>query len=306
MKISIIGSGAMGCLFGALLFDKNDVTIIGRNKATVDCINNNGIEITERDNSVKKFYPKAVLNGLKSDSSDLVIIMVKTYDTFSALENNRKLINNSKFILTLQNGLGNEDLLFKFAKKEKILIGTTEHNSSVNDNAKIYHGGNGSTVIGGLSENSEILNQIVSTFSDCGIITEISDNVQKVIWKKLFLNIGVNALTAVLDIPTGFLIKGNNITEIYCGLIKEAIEIAKIYNLEFDYSDILNSIINLAIRQPDAHTSMYIDIKNKRKTEIDSINGAIVRIAEKNNINVPYNKMITNMIHTLELKGMDI
>ena len=117
MRISVIGSGAMGCLFGSLLSVKNDVVIIGRNKNTVDFINNHGITI----NSSEKFYPKAALNGSFYEKSDLAVIMVKAYDTAKALENNKKLIENSQYILTLQNGLEMLKIFLNLLKEIKFL-----------------------------------------------------------------------------------------------------------------------------------------------------------------------------------------
>lgn len=297
MKISVIGSGAMGCLFGSLLSVKNDVVIIGRNKNTVDFINNHGITI----NSSEKFYPKAALNGSYYEKSDLAVIMVKSYDTVKALENNKKLIENSQYILTLQNGLGNSENILEFAERDKIFIGTTEHNSSVEKTGYICHGGNGATIIGGLSGSAE---KIADVFSECGISAKASNDVFRVIWKKLLLNAAVNAVTAVLGIPTGFIVKNNNVLEICQNLVSESVKTAESCNLSFSSDEIMQSVRNLSLRQPHAFTSMYSDITNNRKTEIDSINGAIVSIAEKNNISVPFNRMITDMIHALEMKGI--
>lgn len=297
MKISVIGSGAMGCLFGSLLSVRNNVVILGRNNDTVSFINNNGITV----NSSEKFYPKAALNGTYYEKSDLTIIMVKSYDTVQALAENKKLIENSQSVLTLQNGLGNAEHILRFADRNKIFIGTTEHNSSIEKTGYICHGGNGSTFIGGLSGSAE---KIADAFSECGITAFASDDVYRLIWKKLLLNAAVNAVTAVLSIPTGFIAKNNSVLEICQNLVSEAVKTAETCNLSFSSEEIMQSVKNLSVRQPDAFTSMYSDIRNNRKTEIDSINGAIAAIAEKNGIDVPFNRMITDMIHALEMKGI--
>lgn len=305
MKIAVIGTGAMGCLFGGILSYNNDVTLIGRNADSVDMINRCGIVITEKDESVNVCYPKAVVCCEdNTERFDIAIICVKSYDTLSALNSNRGIIKNCGYILTLQNGLGNDEVILEFADKSRILIGTTEHNCSVVNKNEVYHGGGGMTVIGGLTENSVILEEISGNFSACGLDVSVSHDVLKNVWKKLMLNISVNAVTAVLKIPTGFISNSENVLNICRNLAAEAAETANsVYGMDFNVEEIMESVINLSVRQPHAHTSMYNDIKYGRLTEIDSINGAVVKIAERNGLSVPYNNMITEMIHTLEAKG---
>ncbi len=294
MKIAVIGSGAMGCFFGSLLSVQNDISIFGRNKNTIDFINSNGISVNE-----KIFFPKAFMNDCSYEKYDLALILVKAYDTVKAIENNINIIENSSYILTLQNGLGNDTILKKYKSEKYILMRTTENNSSVSDIGKIYSGGNGITVIGSLDGNSDFLKKIVDNFNLCEIETIISENTQEIIWKKLSLNIAVNALTAVFNIPTGKITE-KSVMEICSKLIEETVNVAEKSGIILDYNEILDRVLSLAKRQPNAFTSMYKDIQNKRKTEIDFLNGAIVKLGDKYNIDVTFNRMITEKIHSLE------
>ncbi len=298
MKIAVIGSGAMGCLFSSLLSVKNEVSVFSRNEYAVKKINSDGIKITEKDNTSKIFRPKAFLSGESQSKFDLVIILVKTYDTVSAIEMNRSIIDNAGYVLTLQNGLGNEDVIKNY-KSENIIIGTTEHNSSLNSCADITHGGNGITVLGGISE---FICKLSENFNSCGIDTIVKENMKETVWKKLALNIAVNALTAIYSIPTGRIIE-DEFLKICKELISETVKVAEKEKVILNSEEIFNSVIGLAERQPLAFTSMYKDIKNNRKTEIDCINGAVVKIAEKYNLDCKYNKIMTEKIHILESKG---
>ncbi len=294
MKIAVIGSGAMGCFFGSLLSLKNNVSIFGRNKKIVDFINSNGISVNE-----KIFFPNAFMNGCSDEKYDLALILVKAYDTQKAIEDNINIIKNSSYILTLQNGLGNDTILKNYKSEEYIMLGTTENNSSVIDTGKIYSGGNGITVIGNLNGNSNFLNKTADNFNMCGVETIISENTQKIIWEKLSLNIAVNALTAVFKIPTGKITE-KSVMEICSKLIEETVNVAEKTGINLDYNEILQRVISLAKRQPNAFTSMYKDIQNNRKTEIDFLNGAIVKLGDKHNTDVTFNRMITEKIHSLE------
>jgi 2-dehydropantoate 2-reductase len=101
MKIAVIGSGAMGCLYSGLLSAENEVTVICSNESTAEFINKNGISITESDNSVVKSYPCAVISGEYNQKSELVIIFVKAYDTKSAIEDFRTVSETIKLFLNI-------------------------------------------------------------------------------------------------------------------------------------------------------------------------------------------------------------
>jgi 2-dehydropantoate 2-reductase len=116
------------------------------------------------------------------------------------------------------------------------------------------------------------------------------------------LNASVNAITAIYKIPTGRITE-EKIMKICRNIITESIDIAESEGIIFSFDETMQNICSLAERQKNAYTSMYNDIKNGRKTEIDFINGAIAEIACKNNINARYNNMITEQIHQLEMKG---
>lgn len=300
MKITVIGSGAMGCLYSSWLTAENDVTLICHKKETADFINKNGITVNNSD----KFYPEAIVSGSHSDKkSDLTIIFVKAYDTKSAIRENPDIIKNSTYIMTLQNGIGNYEIISEYIPESKILIGTSQHNSTLQSTGNIIHGGNGITSIGGISTDKLVLENIKQNFIKCGFDTAVSDNIWEIIWHKLIINAAVNAVTAIYCIPTGRLTEKPfmNICE---KIAQESVKTARLCGLKFSYNSIMNDIYSLAERQKNAFTSMYNDIKNGRKTEIDSINGAIFKIAEKNNFHAEFNKYVTDKIHLLETRGI--
>lgn len=298
MKIAVIGMGAMGCLFSSLLSRFNHVCVFSRNLSLVNHVNRNGIKIIEKNNSISHFFPEAVMNGMSDEKFDLCILMVKSYDTYNALEENRKIIDNSFMLMSLQNGLGNDEILRQFKDENNIIIGTTQHNSSVRNHAEIYHGGDGMTVIGGYSEQNDLLNKVAENFLSCGIDTSLNNDIRYVIWKKLSLNVAVNALTAVFRIPTGRILEPN-FRKIWEKLLLETVNVAESYDIHLDYNEIADDIVNLAKRQPDACTSMCKDIENNRKTEIDSINGMIVKLGKSKNIDITQNQRIVQEIYNM-------
>ena len=129
MRITVLGAGAMGSLFGGYLSKENDVTLVDLSPSVVASINKDGVRIKEKDGSMTVGRPKAVNDSSSLPEQDLVIVFVKSMYTLSALETNKHLIGKNTYLMTLQNGAGHESKLLKFADRLHVIIGSTQHNS---------------------------------------------------------------------------------------------------------------------------------------------------------------------------------
>jgi len=303
LKIAILGSGAMGSLFGAYLSQQNEVWLIDIDKKKVDKINTEGITIIENEGR-KVFRPKAVCNSAGLGEMDLIIVFVKSMYTTEALEQNRHLIGKKTCLVTLQNGAGHESKLLKFADEMNILIGTTQHNSSVTAEGYILHGGGGKTTLGVICGNSSRIRNIALNFTGCGIQTEVSDDVKKQIWTKLFLNTAASSLTAILQVPLGFILENPHASFLMESLAREAVKAA---NTEcsncFNENDVIDDIKTVLSNAKGGYTSIYSDIKNGKYTEVDTISGYVLKVAESNGIPAPFHQFVVSMIHALEDKS---
>lgn len=302
MKIAVIGAGAMGGLYGAYLSRKNDVYMIDVNEKTVNSINNNGILIYEKEHDkTEVFKVPAFTDSSSLDTMDLVILFVKNLYTLSALKNNLNLFNDSTLAISLQNGTGNDGDLEKFIKKENILIGTTEHSCSILDNNKISHNQNGFTNIGMISHNDTILKNIQKSFEACNLKTVVYENIQEIIWNKLFINMALNATTAILNCKIGYLGENKHASELVRNILSEAVDVAIVDGTHFDKNEVITRVekyINEDLK--NAITSMNQDVLNKRLTEIDHINGAVSTLGKAYKIPTPYNDCIIHIIHSIE------
>ena len=186
LRIAIIGSGAMGMLFGGYLSKENKVVLIDIDKSKVEKINQDGIRINEPDGNIIAACPEAAISGARLGHMDLVILFVKAMNSRLALERNRQLIGPDTYVLSLQNGAGHDAVIKDFVAEDKIVIGTTQHNSSIIEPGVIRHGGGGKTFIGLMHGDGTELKSIVETFNRCGFETEISGKIQRKIWEKLF------------------------------------------------------------------------------------------------------------------------
>jgi 2-dehydropantoate 2-reductase len=302
MKIAVLGAGAMGSLYGAYLSSSNEVYMIDVNSNVVEAINQNGLIIYEKEQKKDvNFQVKAVTNSEALGIMDLIIVFVKNIYTISAMEKNQKLIGENTLVLTLQNGAGNDRNLQKFVKKENILIGTTEHNCSALEPGRISHNASGITNIGMVIYNSDILQETSQVFKASGIQTQIYENIQEVIWKKLFINMALNSVTAILQCKVGYLHENPDAGHIVRNILSEAVAVAFADGTYFDTEEVIQKVEKHI--QEDFYeviTSMSQDVLNKRITEIDHINGAVVRAAKEYGIKVPYNEFIVHLLHAIE------
>ena len=300
MKIAVLGAGAMGSIYGGHLSLYNDVYMIDKKQEIVEKINADGLKLFENDKDVV-YRPEAMSDSKNLEEVDLVILFVKSLFSKAALQENSHIIGQHTYLMTLQNGAGHEDILSEFVPKERIIIGTTEDNGAVLDNAYVRRGGKGKTNIGMLVPDKEgMLQKVKESFDLCGFDTHIYDNIQQLIWDKLFTNVSLSALTGVLQVPIGFIASDEYAWNMTVTLIKEALQVAKALGLTFDENEVIEKVRATSINSPDGKTSIYADLKAGRRTEVNTISGAVVRAGEKTGVDVPTHRMIVNMVHAME------
>ncbi len=292
----------MGSLFSGYLSKSNDVTVIDVNPVMVEAVNTNGVRIREKDGNVGVFHPNAVTGPAGMEVQDLIVVFVKSMFTISALENNRAIIGPDTFLMTLQNGAGHESKLLKFADRNHVIIGSTQHNSSVIEPGFVNHGGSGVSSIGCIGGNSPAVEEIARVFTLCGIECHTEQNVQKQVWKKMFTNTAASALTGLFQVPLGFIHTDPNANWLMKQLCGEAVEVANSLGLDFDLEEVTADVEKVCINAPQGLTSIYADIRDGRRTEVDTISGSVVEAARSQGIRVPYHEMLVKCIHALENK----
>lgn len=303
MKIAVLGAGAMGSIYGGHLSLHNEVYMIDKKADIVEKINADGLKLFENDTDVT-YRPKALLSSEGLGEADLVILFVKSLFSEAALEENSHIIGKNTYVMTLQNGAGHEDILAKFVPMERIIIGTTGDNGAILDNAYVRRGGMGKTNIGMLVNDTEgMLGKVKESFDACGFDTHIYGNIQQLIWDKLFTNVSLSALTGVLQVPMGYIAADSYAWEMAVTLIKEAVAVAEAMGLDFDEERIIERVRQTSEGSPEGRTSIYTDLSLGRKTEVNTISGAVVRAGEKMGIPVPSHRMIVNMVHAMEDKS---
>ncbi|SFR06382.1 ketopantoate reductase family protein [Desulfoscipio geothermicus] len=301
MKIAVIGAGAMGSLFGAYLAGGgHQVALVDVWREHVEMINKQGLRIEEKSGE-KIVSLTAEKDTRNLGAQDLVIIFVKSYNTADAVNTARNLFTESTVILTLQNGLGNAEIIADTVRNATVLAGTTAHGATVLGPGYIRHAGVGETIIGiykGAGDRR--VHDIADTFTNCGIKTRVVDDIASQLWGKLLINIGINPLTALLNVTNGRLVEYDATCALMQMLVSEGEAVARAGGINIPYADVLEKVKQVAVATGTNRSSMLQDLDKGGRTEIDFINGAVVREGAKLGISTPYNEMVTQLIKAVE------
>lgn len=305
MKIAIIGAGAMGCLYGAKLsaVAQTEVVLLDVWKEHVDAINQEGL-FMEEDGALLEYHQlKATTDAASVGQVDLAIVFVKSTLTTQAMENNQAVFGPNTVALTLQNGLGNVESIRSKMNEDNVIAGTTAHGATMLAPGKMRHAGTGKTVIGELSgKRSERIQEIASVFAAAGLEIEISHNVLGLIWDKLLVNVGINALTGITGLTNGALLAYPEIEALLEGAVAEAVAVAKAKGILLGFADPIAHAKEVCKATAANKSSMLQDILNHKLTEINMINGAVVREGIAHGVATPVNAVLTNLILFFEKK----
>ncbi len=297
MKIGIVGAGAMGSLFAWLLVRSGqDVSLLDVNRELVDKVKKDGLKI-EGISGNHTVPIKIAGDPVDLEKFDLAIIFVKSYDTEVAVKGALSLFGLHTTILTLQNGLGNIEKIARVAGEKRVLGGTTSQGATVLGRGWINYAGSGDTVIGELSgEITGRVKKVAKIFNQADIKTEITGDLTGLIWNKLLINVGINALTALTRLKNGQLLDYPETEEILRMTVEEAVMVGRAKGIQIMDENPVKKVESVCEATSANVSSMLQDIMKGKKTEIEDINGAVVFEGRKLKVPTPANAVLTNLV----------
>ncbi len=316
MKMAIVGAGALGGTFGALLTRAGiDVRLVEIDKKRVEAIQKNGLIMHMPDGSVVNVPVKITDDPASVGIMDLVQISVKGYHTESAVKMAAPMIGPETYVMSVQNGLGNLDVIAKYVPKERVIGGVTAHSAmALGLNEIKYNGGVGGVRIGRFDGKEDPkLNEIVKTLNDAGFETEvIVGNILNPIWRKLLANVACNCVAAITGFTGNQLIECEETNRLIRELAVETYQVAKAQGLRFkdindpskELEDPAGFVIHALSGVGDNKISMLQDIEAGRRTEIDTLNGKVWELGEKLGVPTPLNKIMTLLVKAIEKKPL--
>jgi 2-dehydropantoate 2-reductase len=300
LRLVILGAGAIGSLIGGLLSEVGeDVTLIGR-PAHIRAIRSYGLHI-DGVAGRKKIRVKAEVAPSKVGEADVVICTVKAYDTRKAAADAKPLISKESIFLCLQNGLDVEKEAAREISAERIARGITNNGSELIRPGYVKHTGLGDTIIGYPSEKWQSrISKLAEAMSSAGLPTKVTNKIDEIVLSKVLTNVGINALGAITHLKNGDIVRNPLLKDLMRSAIEEAVRVVAKLGTPIVDEDILEKTFRVAEATAENKNSMLQDVENRKKTEIDFINGAIVRIGEEMGVPTPINSTLTALV-----KGLD-
>jgi 2-dehydropantoate 2-reductase len=306
MRILVVGAGALGSLVGGLLSKENEVTMIGR-PDQVSVINSRGIRIEGHTHG--EYHPIALTEPPADGIFDLIVICVKSYNTRLTLEPLSHLVGEGTYVLSLQNGLDNEEVISQYIRENSLKAvlfgGITCHGVTYKEPGLVKHAGIGDTMIGiydspQSSDARAALSGVAEAFRKAGIEIDIVSSIEREIWAKAIINSAINPITAIRGERNGCIVSDPSMKELATHVVREGVSIARTHSIPLTEQEVLDRTFSTAKRTSMNQSSMLQDIKRKRRTEIESINGALVRKAEETGLDAPYNRTLYDLVRSLE------
>ena len=294
MDVTILGTGAMACLVGSRLAPFAEVTLVGSWKEAVEAIREHGILVAE-ETSCKSVSVGAALAEEAITPAKLVIVLVKSWMTQRAAERLDSLVAPGGVVLTLQNGLGNLERLGPCAH-----LGVTTLGATLLEPGRVRLGGEGPTHVAGPRWIAELFARAGMEASSCA-----SEEAESLLWGKLVVNCGINALTALLDVPTGSLLKLPGAAELMGQSAAECAAVAFARGIALPFEDPIARVREVALRTATNLSSMVQDLRRGVETECDDINGAVVLEGRRLTVPTPVNEVLWTLMMAARQGQMD-
>ena len=296
MQVAVIGAGAVGCYYGGLLLRAgHDVTFIGR-AAHVDAINAHGLLLDTQ--FFRGYLPaKAATDAASLASPDLVLFCVKSADTEEAGRSLAGCLRPETSVLSLQNGVDNPQRLRKLTGYP-VIPAVVYVGSEMAGPGHVRHHGGGDLVIGA-APASEMLAQ---TLDAAGIRTTIADDIEVTQWSKLVTNCAFNALSAVAGISYGPMLEVEGTRDVVASAVQEAVMVARASGVSMP-EDILEQILKIPAAMPNQMSSTAQDVARGKPSEIDFLNGYVVRKGAELGVPTPTNRALQVMVKLAERRN---
>ncbi len=313
MNVLVLGAGAIGSVFGGLLGKAGNVVYLLGRKHHIQAIEKNGLLIDgiwgkHLVRNVKGITNLDDLSEKEKNGFEIVLLSVKSYDTELMLAELNKHFPSTPPVVSLQNGLGNIEKIESAVGREKTVGARVIFGVEFMDPGYVKVTVSADrTVIGGLKGGISwtFLEKLARTFTSAGLKADATQNINRFIWGKVLYNCALNGLATILDVNYGALLSSDRAREIMKNIIGEIFIVAEKQNISLDWekpSEYIQLLFNdLIPRTFEHHPSMLQDIKRGKKTEIDALNGAVVKIAEDHGIRIPCNWTLTELIKAREL-----
>jgi len=298
VRFLVFGAGALGSVVAARLAACHPVGLVGR-QSHVDAIRERGLRVSGKTEIVEESLTAvSSVDQLDGEAPEVILLTVKSYDTEAAVEALGPFHRQSTFV-SLQNGLGNEEIIA--ARAAKVLGAVINQGATFLGPGEVFHAGAGETTLGPFAGTTmDDAEAVASAFRSAGMAASAVEDIRTRIWAKVILNAAVNPLTALLRLRTGALLDSEALAETLRLIVDESVAIAAACDVPLQAAEVLATIRAVAEATRDNKSSMLQDLERGRRTEIDAINGALIRRAREHRVPCPVNQLLASMVRAAE------
>jgi 2-dehydropantoate 2-reductase len=294
--ILIVGTGALGNLFAARLAAVGiDVTMLGTWREGLAALRQHGVTLVQPDGRQTAYPVTASGNPADCAGAKYALVLVKSWQTERAAAQLAECLAPDGVALTLQNGLGNREILSAALGDERVALGTTTTGATLLSSGRVRPGGEGVISVG----RHPLLKPLCDLLEDAGFNLDILDDVDSLIWGKLVINAAINPVTAMLKVTNGELLTRPTARELSAALANEVAAVAAAQDIALSFPDPVAAAENVAERTAANNSSMLQDVQRGAPTEIDAICGAVVRYGEEFGVDTPANHTLWRLVSAL-------
>lgn len=299
MRIGIIGTGALASLMAMRLAEQADVAMIGSWPEQLDAIEAAGLTLLEADGRSHTTHLTATDEPLLLEPVDAALVLVKSYQTATAVRRLRTLVNADTLIVTLQNGLGNWESLAQAYGAWRTVQGVTSLGATMVQPGVVRAAGNGPISLA-LAASNLFFDPFVACLRAAGFTVELVRDVQGLVWGKLAVNAAINPLTSVLRVRNGLLAEEHVLKQVMMGAARETAVVAAAQGIQLPYPDAARRALEVAAATAQNHSSMLQDVRRGGQTEIEAICGAVIRAGQRFGAPTPINAQLYHWVKTVE------
>lgn len=306
MKIAIIGAGAMGSLFATHLADAGaDIWAFDVWQEHVDAMRRDGLSV-HRDGASRIIKLHATSEPADAGACDVAMVFVKFGQTAQAVQAARPMVAPATTIVTLQNGIGNIELIQHAYPDNPLAFGLTTLTCELlrPGHIEASYKGKGETYLWPRSGiPNAVMEGLVALLNKGGVNASVEPGIELKIWKKLVVNCCLNTLCAITNQNVGEAVTAPEVWPLLDGVADEIAAAAQARKISLTSADARGFLRSVAEEARTHEPSMLIDVRNGRRTEIDCLNGAVLRICEQHAIPAPYNRALLAMIRAIEQRN---
>ena len=293
-KIAVIGSGSMGSLFAAKLSPVAEVTMLGSWVEQIQAINARGLSLIHPGGETSNYSIRALQDWANQDWQDAgsfnyALVLVKGWQTKRAAATAKHILSEDGLTLTLQNGIGNQEIIAHKVGWRRSALGVTSDGAILIEPGVVRHAGHGTTHIASTPETADRVAQLSELLNRAGFETDLVENADSLVWSKLVVNAGINPLTGLLQKPNGFLVEERAARHLMKLAALETARVAKAQGITLPFPDGAQRALLIARETATNYSSMAQDVSRGAPTEIEFITGAIVGLGRKYGVPTPIN-----------------